>query len=239
VKTARVDIGTYDGRLGSISYLLVNEGEVLVEGVQLILGRHPEYDVDQLYDAAAGEYYSIRHILETFHYEPFVSHWIRMLLFDFLIGNRDRHQSNWAYILTPSSVRERGNFEVRPCPLYDNGSSLCCYVREDQIRDYLGKDRLRFTSLVDTKSRSIVRIDPHSKKQPTHAAVVRFLLENYPQTTSMARQFVETMRNTDLYQLLNDYENELVSEDRKKLIVAFLLGKTTILNNLLLELRHE
>ena len=51
VRTAAVDLGTNNGRIVSISYLIVGDGEALVEGLQFILGQHPHYDSDKLYDA--------------------------------------------------------------------------------------------------------------------------------------------------------------------------------------------
>jgi len=89
----------------------------------------------------------IKNVLEPLSlFESFLP----VLIFDFLIGNTDRHQSNWALILE--------NGKLRLSPLYDNSSSLCAYVKEERIKQYLGKDMLLWKSLVDTKSRSIIRI---------------------------------------------------------------------------------
>lgn len=35
------------------------------------------------------------------------------------------------------------NNQIRMCPLYDNGSSLCSYIDEQNIDSYLGKDQVR------------------------------------------------------------------------------------------------
>ena len=222
VRTAKVDLGRYEGRSGSLSYLIVDEGEMLCEGVQFVVGRHPHYDADQLYDPSTGERYSLKHIFEAVDFEPFRTYWIKMLLFDFLIGNSDRHQSNWAFILSPNRTPEADRVRIEPCPLYDNGSSLCCYIRDDMLRDYLGNDLLRFQSLVDSKSLSLVRIDPYQKKRPRHSDVVRHLLSEYPVTKSMALSFLERLDRASIHSLVNVYQDELVSPDRKELLVRFL-----------------
>lgn len=79
-----------------------------------------------------------------------------MIVFDALIGNSDRHHSNWAIL--------RSNDGINFSPLYDNGSSLCCYVKESDIDGILGKDIRRFTSLVTSKSKSRIRIDMCTKR---------------------------------------------------------------------------
>lgn len=49
----------------------------------------------------------------------------RMLLFDALIGNTDRHINNWEYIVSKSSIQA--------APLYDNGASLRAMVPDSDL----------------------------------------------------------------------------------------------------------
>ena len=78
-----------------------------------------------------------------------ILHVLNMLVFDFLIGNSDRHQNNWAVLKSGDNT----DFS----PLYDNGSSLCSFISDQQAESYMGKDLVRWKSLVDTKSKSLVR----------------------------------------------------------------------------------
>ena len=43
VSTADVDIGTYNGRIGSMSYLVAEPDEYLIEGIGFISGLYPDY----------------------------------------------------------------------------------------------------------------------------------------------------------------------------------------------------
>ena len=176
IPTAKVDIGVRDGRIGSMSYLVRSPDEMLAEGITFISGVYPRYNVETLRDEESGVYYCFDHILNSVPSIVPVKIWIEMMLFDFLIGNADRHQSNWALLLKivsddPLSV------QIRRCPLYDNGSSLCSYVNKKQVEEYLGKDTNRFKSLVDTKSKSIIRIDGTQKSRPTHRNVISYLIK--------------------------------------------------------------
>lgn len=161
-----------------------------------------------------------------------------MLFFDFVIGNSDRHQSNWAFIVRGLNHDTR-DFDLKPSLLYDNGSSLCCYVREDQLRGYLGNDRMKINSLVNTRSRSIVRIDPSDKKRPLHSEVAAFLLSTYPAAKPIAESLLERLSPPTVCPLIEIYQDSLVSPDRKRLLIRFLLEKAEILKRLVMECEHE
>lgn len=60
VPCAKIDIGTYNGRYGSMSYRINKDNEVLMEGIAFISQMYPEYDIDKLYDAKNKIYYSFK-----------------------------------------------------------------------------------------------------------------------------------------------------------------------------------
>ena len=63
VECARVDIGTYRGRLGSMSYnIRFNNNYSFVEGIEFIQSKYPYYDKDVLEDIYTGNKYSIQMI---------------------------------------------------------------------------------------------------------------------------------------------------------------------------------
>lgn len=54
-------------------------------------------------------------------------HWAKTFLFDALIGNKDRHQSNWGIIRTweyGEAVPSSSIKEIRISPVFDNGTSM-------------------------------------------------------------------------------------------------------------------
>ena len=65
VPTAKVDIGTYKGRIGSMSYLVSRPNEALIEGIGFISGNYPGYDADRMIDSGDGRYYCLDHILQS------------------------------------------------------------------------------------------------------------------------------------------------------------------------------
>lgn len=132
-------------------------------------------------------------------YNIFYKEVITMLLFDALIGNSDRHPGNFMY--TPKQFY----------PLFDNGSSLCAYVKEFEIRDFL-KDRYRFEAMCTTKSKPVVR----DSQKLTHEQLVDIILRNY---TDVYTLFKNSLYNLNINEVLDKVD---LSKDRKELLRQFL-----------------
>ncbi len=221
IECAEVEIGKYEKRIGSLSYRINKDDEILVEGIQLINKYYPNYRPEILYDGENKEYYSLEMILNSLKEYKFQRDFLKIPLFDFLIGNTDRHQNNWAIL--------KKDEEVKLCPLYDNGSSLCCYITDNNIKGYLGNDKVMFNSLVDTKSKSRIRIDKKFKKEPTHLEVVRFLKENfYEDIIDMVHKIIDNITEKNIDNILIQYV-DLISNERIILIKKFLIAKVDLL----------
>lgn len=222
IPCARFEIGTYKGREGSMSYNIVtNKKEVLIEGIYCISLLYDHYDAESLTDSETGDKYSLEMIKKAL--EPFglFSQFLPIVIFDFLIGNTDRHQSNWALLMADKTVHLS--------PLYDNSSSLCAYVTEGKIGQYLGNDMMLWRSLIDTKSRSIIRINCLDKGQPTHLEVIRYVKENYyEQTVDIVNRIESVMTKEVICDVINKY-GEVLSEKKRNLIVKYLLSKMQLL----------
>jgi hypothetical protein len=215
-----------------MSYLVCDSGETLAEGINFISGVFPEYNADTMYDEKNKLYYCMNHIFDSVPSMVPQKIWVEMMLFDYLIGNADRHQSNWALLLK-LSVQKKITIQLSQCPLYDNGSSLCCYVTEPQISKYEAKDGRAFESLVDTKSKSLIRIDGTQKKIPRHKEVVEHLLKTYPVSKVIAQSFVKRLTCETIEDLLAQYPDELLSARKKMLIIRYLCRKIEMLQELL------
>lgn len=94
---------------------------------------------------------------------PYCKEVIQMLLFDALIGNSDRHPGNFMYSVS-------GGFY----PLFDNGSSLGCYIRDCEIANIM-RDSNRFKAICTTKSKPVLR----DVQKLTHEQLVGILRERH------------------------------------------------------------
>jgi len=63
--------------------------------------------------------------------------WLRLVSFDALIGNMDRHTENWGLLVDSTNVTSMA-------PVFDNGSSLGNIIKNEQIADYNGERLEKF-----------------------------------------------------------------------------------------------
>lgn len=224
---ARIEIGVYDSKIGSMSYLINSDNEILIEGIYLINKIYPNYDSYTMYDNINNEYYSLEMILNSLNEYNLKSEFFRIVIFDFIIGNTDRHQNNWAVL--------QCNDIIRICPIYDNGSSLCCYIKEENIDTYLGNDKVRFNSIVNSKSKSRIRVDKKLKKESTHLEMIRYIKQNYNECIiEWVKIIKDSITDIAIDNIISNYEVALISDKRKLLIKKFLLEKVNLLTEVFL-----
>ena len=226
IPCAKFELGLYNGREGSMSYnILEDKNEFLIEGISFINLGYPQYNPEKFIDVTSGDVYSLEMIEKVMSDFLEFGQFLSIPIFDYIIGNSDRHQSNWGVI-------KKGN-ELKFSPLYDNSSSLCAYLSENQINGYLGNDKLRWRSLVETKSRSLIRRTIKEEKLPTHLEMMKYIKEKYFDVTEdLVKKIISVMTATNIRDILKLYDENELSQNKKSIIEKFLLEKTTDLQHL-------
>lgn len=193
---ARIDLAIRGGKQGIISYRINSDEERIEEGINYISKLYPQYDRYKLIDTKSQEKYSLQMILRSIEGLNLERDLFKIFIFDFLIGNSDRHHSNWA------TITRNGKLSI--CPIYDNASSLCAYTKDEQIIKSKN-DTNWINAIVDSKSKSIVRIN---EKRVKHSDFVRYLYNNYYNETV---EFVEIINKKLTYEVINDIMDMYIS----------------------------
>lgn len=232
IPCARFEVGLYKGREGSMSYSIVdNKEETLIEGIYCISLQYEHFNTETLTDSKTKDKYSLEMIRKALEPLGLFYDFLPVCIFDFLIGNTDRHQSNWALI--------RKDAAVRMSPLYDNSSSLCAYVAESKINQYLGNDLMLWKSLVDTKSKSIIRIGCQDTKRPTHLEVIKYIRKNYfEQTIDIVKKIKELLTEEEICLVVDKYM-EIISMNKIDLIKRYLFSKVQLLKEVYGDVDYE
>lgn len=228
INSNTIDIGYYNGRIGTMSYNITSSDledvKILTEGVVFIEKKYSNYNKDKLMDEKSGEKYSLQMIKKCIPQKHFNSI-LKMILFDALIGNSDRHHSNWGVIY------ELKNHIISDyiSPLYDNGSSLCAYVNDEDV-DKLFNDKMMYNALLDTKSKSA--IGWNDKRPIRHFELIENIRKNYYEETINTVEIIKkNINKKSIGEILNNFPEEIISNEKKKLLLMFILDrKNKILN---------
>lgn len=207
-----------------MSYNIIDKMSTsLTEGVELIQARYPFYNSDKLREDKDGKIYSVQMIEDSFKIPGEMNGILKMIVFDCLIGNSDRHHSNWAEISKMDYMDGGFWFYFNISPLYDNGSSLCAYINEEDIPNIL-KDKMRFQALLDTKSKSMIGWE--NKRPIRHFELLEKLKENYYDVTV---KYIETIKNNineiSINETLNKFSDNIISSNMKKLLRLYILER--------------
>ena len=224
VECARVDIGTYKGRLGSMSYNIVKDNDTIFrEGLDYIQAQYPFYNKENLVDEYNNKKYSLQMIESSVSGLLEISEILKIIIFDCLIGNSDRHHSNWGVIPCVKKVNEGNCVCLKLCPLYDNGSSLCAYEDNNDIEIFF-KDKMKFEALVNTKSKSAIGWE--NEKPIKHFDLLKKLKDN---EYTLTIQYIEKIKNNineeSIEKILNEFDNDIISANMKKLLKMYILER--------------
>jgi hypothetical protein len=211
-----VDLGLYHNRIGSMSYLVNNpDFQFLFEGVNFITLKYPSYDPNHLIDRESGTIYSIDMIKKSLSGLGLWTEFLKIPIFDYFIGNSDRHQSNWAVIVDQKDI------QMQISPLYDNGSSLCAFIKDDDI-EQIFRDKNRLRAIIHSKSRS--RIGINDIRNPTHDQVIEYLRSfYYSETIDYVKEY-KNITDEKIDSILSSY-GDILSKNRKKLLSIYLAEK--------------
>lgn len=229
IECARVDIGTYKGRIGSMSYNILDEITSLTEGVEFILGKYPYYNKNKLLDEYSGDKYSIQMIENSLPETSEMKEILQMIIFDCLIGNSDRHHSNWGEIGSVDYKEHYFIFHWDISPLYDNGSSLCSYINENDI-DTIVRDNMQYEAIINTKSKSTIGWE--NTRPIRHFELITNIRNTYyNDTINFVENIKEKVNEDSIENILCNFNSDIISEKMKNLLKKFIIDrKNRIIN---------
>ncbi len=144
---------------------------------------------------------------------------VRIMVFDALIGEQDRHEENWGIL------EKEGIFSISP--LYDNGDSLLREFRNlnNAQKYYYGiKD---FNAYI-MRSKTIIYKE-NNKDRYRHFELIKYLTENFPELVYPEIEKMKLLTDEKIENIVNKIPNELMTKEHKKYIIYYLKRRRDIL----------
>ncbi len=213
-----------NGRIGSMSYNIVKDSEIIFrEGLDYIQAQYPFYNKETLIDEYNNKKYSFQMMENSISGILEISEIVKIIVFDCLIGNSDRHHSNWGVIPCIKKISNGECVCLKLCPLYDNGSSLCAYEDNNDIEIFF-KDKMKFEALVNTKSKSAIGWE--NERPIKHFELLKKLKDNeYELTIPYIEKIKDNVNNKSISEILDEFDSNIINENMKKLLKMFLLER--------------
>ncbi len=149
--------------------------------------------------------------------------WAKMLTFDALIGNTDRHQENWGMLVWRPQAPEAFHFKLSPA--FDNGTSLGHEIPPNQFSRF---DSEQHMSRYVERGCHHMRWRQEDDKRAGHSELLRKLMERHPLTSMAICQVLDLDEHGLLAELATLTRLPLgtpLSEERARFMLRLVLAR--------------
>lgn len=147
---------------------------------------------------------------------------IKMMVFDALIGEQDRHEENWGI------VQKDGSFKFSP--LYDNGDSLLNFFKDNTVAEPYYNNEKNFDTYINNSKTYIYKED--NKKRYKHFELIAYLNENYHDDVQREILNLNKLTNKAIEEIVRKIPNELLTNKHRIFIIEYLEKRRDILMNI-------
>lgn len=165
------------------------------------------------------EYYTLDKILNflTNIGEDLIDDFLKIMVFDSLIGEQDRHEENWGIT---KDVKDN----MQMSPIYDNG----CSLMRDQ---YMNLDEFLNNSckMYQYIKKSTTYIYDNNGKRFKHFDLIDLLMEIYPEKTKLIINKINELTDEMILEIVQPIPETYLSEKHKRCVVLFIKERKKIL----------
>ncbi|MGE6665898.1 HipA domain-containing protein [Paenibacillus xylanexedens] len=207
---------------GALCHSFIEEDlESLIEGADMIMEFDDSYDRQRL--KGNKEIYSYQLLLKLFAQRNMLDDLYKMIIFDTLIGNTDRHQDNFGI------VRDEVSSRISFAPFYDNSSSLGRELPERRI-ELMFKDKQMFHSYLFNKKASPQIRWGHieDNRKMNFFEFLKKVIQISPEIKKYASSLLQ-LTDTKIYQCINEIPYVVMSDIQKEFVNRFLVVRRDLM----------
>lgn len=159
-------------------------------------------------------------------FENLMPSFVKMLVFDAIVGNNDRHFYNWGVKRSINSMEKMISF----APLYDSARGLLWNLSEENIKKYLVNYDTNGGSLLRKYlNNSCPRISIDANKTINHFELVEFLKNYSSENCDIVCKMISEINERKILTLLNEEIFIYFTEQRKRIITLVIEKRFEIL----------
>ena len=204
------------GQVRFLSKYFLGSTESLVHGIEIFKKCLDEEFVEEIAKARKEqEFYTFQTVVAAVkhaypeHHLSILHGLVRMLAFDALIGNNDRHPANWG-VITPVNKYLNPSFS----PIFDTARALFWNCGERKVREMLNQEKAFDAYL----RRSIPQIGWDGQTRINHFELIGNIYVEYPEYRESLLAFCEDMWVKCCGRVIDEEFVELMSQDRRTII---------------------
>ncbi len=149
---------------------------------------------------------------------------IKIMVFDALIGEQDRHEENWG-------ITEK-NKHYYISALYDNGDSLLNKFKNESFASKFYDQTKDFDAYIKNSKTLIYKEDNKTKYK--HFELIEYLYKKYKYITEEELKNLNKLTNDKIEKIVHKVPNDLLTDKHKEFIILYLIKRRDILLNILI-----
>lgn len=172
-------------------------------------------------DVSAGNYEkfytlsNIKNVLDGINSDLFPG-FVRIMIFDALIGEQDRHEENWGILKDDKNA-------TRISPLYDNGCSL--------LRDLIDDEKIKKIQSLEVysnRSKTLFRkeagtIKIGESKKYHHFELINQLAHDYPKIMKDELASITRLSDNNIRKIVNKVPDKMLTNLHKQYIIKYII----------------
>lgn len=205
-----------EGVLGVLNYLFVDIGNTEHIDAKSYLN---------INDNQREEFYTISNIKKTLDEldKSLFSDFIKIMIFDALVGEQDRHEENWG-------IKTIGD-KYKMSPLYDNGCNLLREFKNSNFAEQYYSGKKDFDSYIERSKTIIYKEDNKTKYK--HFELIEYLNMNFYDEVQKELINLNKINDKNIKLILDKVPEELLTNKHKEYIIRYLKKRRDILLNMI------